>query len=312
MLYTWEFAAITCGWASKSEFDPRMFARASDPTVGDQHCPWSDWHDEAKILDLAGPDMVITHRQLWQDGLFVWYALSRGNSNSKPAVFFDASLVSQGASQEELPATEFKAASGKIAVTADGLQVHTGTDQFGYSVISLPKKPTRNRATPNALRADLTLLNGGLSVGILDTQRQVFVNTTTVTRPGRHTVVLPFSRRPNQYQVVFSNHRTDGPLKSSFCLHRVEFIYRRSVVDSPLSSGMANQLVGGPAWPAENLDEFWSWLRYFPSDISNACRSWIASSAEHTWIATPPSSLTHFRMSPARGLKQILRTLHYA
>ena len=40
MLYTWEFAKSTCGWASPEDFDPLVFARASDPSVAEEHCPW--------------------------------------------------------------------------------------------------------------------------------------------------------------------------------------------------------------------------------------------------------------------------------
>jgi SAM-dependent methyltransferase len=42
MLYTWKFAESTCGWNSPAEFDPLIFAKASDPTTEGEHCPWSD------------------------------------------------------------------------------------------------------------------------------------------------------------------------------------------------------------------------------------------------------------------------------
>lgn len=65
MLYTWAFASAMCHWTSADQFDPVLFGRASDPSVGTEHCPWADWHDDDAVLDLAGPGFHIAKKQLW-------------------------------------------------------------------------------------------------------------------------------------------------------------------------------------------------------------------------------------------------------
>lgn len=243
MLYTWKFAESTCGWRSPSDFDPTVFARASDPSVGAEHCPWSDWHDDAKLLDLAGPGMRITRRQLWQHGLFVWYELAFGAPGEAPLEFFDRKTLAQGSSSADLPASAFQPAASRAVMGIQGLIVETDAAPFGYAAISPVLKPPAPPDQPNTLRADVSLLKGGISVGLLDTASQTFVNTAILTEQGRHNLVMPLPRGLSDYQVIFSNHRADGPAPSSFVLHRVELARRESVVeDSRLRSSQMGQL----------------------------------------------------------------------
>jgi len=65
---------------------PERFARASDPSVGRCHNPWSEWYDDDKIRELAGEDFYIKHKQIWNEGYYVWYSLQcREGSQDVPA-----------------------------------------------------------------------------------------------------------------------------------------------------------------------------------------------------------------------------------
>jgi SAM-dependent methyltransferase len=225
MLYTWDFAKSTCGWDSTADFDPLVFARASDPSVAEEHCPWSDWHDDAKLLDLAGPDMRITHRQLWQQGLFVWYGLEFGTASDDPLSFFDRAKFLEGMPVAELRPDSFEPVASRIATVGHGLLVETGTDPFAYAVKSSMCEPVKSF---NAVRADISLFDGGVSLGVLDVASQSFLNTACVTVQGRQSIVMPVPVNLSNFQMILSNHRLAGPGSSSFVLHRMELINRPS------------------------------------------------------------------------------------
>jgi SAM-dependent methyltransferase len=230
MLYTWKFAESTCGWRSPDEFDPLVFAKASDPTTEGEHCPWSDWHDDAKLLDLAGPGMKITRRQFWQQGLFVWYALEfdgrSGDSESGVRTFFDPAGLTEGVKISKAPLEAFSPAAGSASMCEAGLLVETGMEPFGYAVVSPQYQVNFAKDVPNTLIADISLFNGGLSVGWLDVARGAFLNTATLTEPGRRKLILPLPADISDFQMIFSNHRTDGSGPSSFMVHKVELIKR--------------------------------------------------------------------------------------
>ena len=230
MLYTWKFVESTCGWKSPAEFDPTVFARASDPSVEEEHCPWSDWHDDRKLLGLVGPGMRITRRQLWQQGLFVWYALEFGETDEEPTEFFDQDRLLDGVERVDLPLGAFEAAAARVTEGEDGLLIETEEGPFGYALVFPPYNPSSAAVQPNALRADISLLNGGISVGLLDVASQTFLNTASTTDPGRHGLIVPLPSELSDCQVIFSNHRTDGSGSSSFLLHHVEFVERSSVI----------------------------------------------------------------------------------
>ena len=55
--------------------DPTVFARASDPSVGTEHNPWSEWYDDAKVDRVF--HLPIAQKRTWNDDLFCWYALAK-------------------------------------------------------------------------------------------------------------------------------------------------------------------------------------------------------------------------------------------
>lgn len=231
MLYTWKFAESTCGWNSREDFDPLVFARASDPSVGAEHCPWSDWHDDAKLLELAGAGMHITRKQLWQQGLFVWYTLEFGRSQEEPKEYFDRDALGAGQITMELPLSAFQPVGSIVSRQADGaLRVDTGSAPFTYALVSPPCTPAQAGSQPNALVADITVLEGGVSAGVLDIAAQKFVNTAILIEPGRHMMLLPLPGNLPSHKIILSNHSVKGPCSSSFLVHAVRLVRRDSVV----------------------------------------------------------------------------------
>jgi SAM-dependent methyltransferase len=227
MLYTWKFAATTCGWTSPEQFDPEVFATASDPSVGSEACPWSDWHDDEKLLALAGPDVAISRRQLWQQGLFVWYTLQGGERSATPQPYFDEQRLLQADTVHTLMPADFRPVSAVTSTEAEGLHVQTGEEPFAYAAAS----PPRRVAGENAIRVEVTLASGGLSAGVLDVAKQTFVNSVAVTDAGRRPFVVPLPPDLSLYQIIYSNHRGAGGGSSSFTVHRTEAISRATVTD---------------------------------------------------------------------------------
>jgi len=226
MLYTWEFARETCGWSDPSQFDPAEFARASDPSVGEEHCPWSDWHDDAKVLALAGPGMVITRRQIWNQGRYVWYELGHSSEDRVPGTFFTEATLLEGQVLFDLPLEEFTAADATVVVTDDTVDVATTENQFHYALVSPSIEIDAGRAENlNLLVVELFLMNGGLSVGLLDEVENRFIATALATTSGKHRLVLRFPGSLSSLRVVFSNHRQLAGA-STFHVHRVAFMYR--------------------------------------------------------------------------------------
>ena len=133
MVYTWEFVRRTCGWRTPEEFDPIVFARASDPTVGSEDCPWSDWYDDARLLELVAPDFCITRAQNWNGGLYVWYELRRGLRDAPPVPFFDDRERYSGRVVRRVPGTDFVAGDAADREAPDGRHFVTSANRFNYA-----------------------------------------------------------------------------------------------------------------------------------------------------------------------------------
>ena len=228
MLYTWTFAARTCGWQQPDEFDPAIFARASDPTVGDEACPWSDWHDDAKVLDLAGPEFHIVRRQTWNDGLFVWYELQRGPRDHPAATFFPASAPAAGRTIRTVRATSFTAEDARVQRWFRELKVTTSPNQFSYALSSPIIESAEFSESPSAFAFDLDVRAGRISAGVLDVDRGEFVSTQTASA-GAASVVVPCRTVPRRLQLILSNHAEQEPVASQF-----KFRGARAVVRQPL------------------------------------------------------------------------------
>lgn len=222
MVYGWELARRTCGWTDPSQFDPVAFARASDPTVGDEACPWSDWHDDEKLVGLAGSGARVVRRQAWNDGQFYWYELA-WTASGGPRPFFAEATLGDGEPCRRLPAREFSPVDAEISRGWRSVTVHAAPSRSNYVLASATlDRPPR----ANAIAVDLSIEAGALSVGILDAAAQRFVSVAVRSKRGRHTVLLLAEPLPDRFQIVISNHQPSAPAPGRFVLHGARVLAR--------------------------------------------------------------------------------------
>ncbi len=235
MLYTWEFAHASCGWSSPEEFDAPTFARASDPSVGDEHCPWSDWHDDEKLDLIFGDAVYIARRQFWNQDWFVWYELRR--AAERPALFFQPACMTTEAKICEVDLGEFQPVDAESHRAPAGLCVETFQNSFGYALAS----NVHDGATvlpANAILVEVSLDQGAISVGLLNAEQDAFAFAQAIWQRGRHQHVFAFDAIPSRWKVIISNFRQDRPGISRFVLHRVALL-QQPVLEVPTGRGLA-------------------------------------------------------------------------
>ena len=231
MLYTWTFVARTCGWERPDQFDPHVFARASDPTVGTEDCPWSDWHDDAKLLDLLGLGFRITRRQEWNDDQFVWYEVEREAAERTPERFFAADALAMGQTARSIPARSFMPQDATVQRWFGRLTVTTTSNQFSYALVSPVIERADLAPTPSLFAFDLAVQSGRISAGVLDVDRGTFVSTQTASA-GAPLLVVPCREVPARFQLVLSNHSERRPSVSRFVFRKVRAVFREPLVMS--------------------------------------------------------------------------------
>jgi SAM-dependent methyltransferase len=227
MVYSWEFARRLCGWTSQSQFDPVLFGRRSDPVVDSDACPWADWYDDAKLVDLA-PGMGVARKQTWNDEQYLWYELSQDASRA-PDPFFRPSDLAAGKRLARVPLRRFEAADAILNRSWRGIIVETGASGSNYAA-SAAAGDSSDRA--NAVVASLDVTSGACSVGVLDEDENRFVATAVVASPGPHDVLLLIPRWPGRARIVFSNHQPASPQPSRFVIRRVR-VLQRSIAEPP-------------------------------------------------------------------------------
>ena len=210
MLYTKQFAIDTSGTGSA-----KAFALRSDPSVNGFDNPWSDWHDDTKLLDIAGPGLIITKRQLWNHGWFVWYALEPDRGVSRPQIEFISlsKADSVGPTVYRAKLTAFEPLEAILAPRKDGgIDVRTRPNNYLYAACSPVIK--------NTLSGDLELFldyeidEGAFSVGILDLSTDMFVVNRSLHSPGREFFLVALGagaiRAP--FRICCRTSRTVRPL----------------------------------------------------------------------------------------------------
>ena len=218
MLYTWTFVSEMCGWTSPDQFDPVAFGRKSDPSVGEEACPWADWHDDAALREVTGPEWSITRKQTWNRDYFVWYELTRDAPQS--AGFFD----------EDAPrGTVLQTIGGAELVPGDAVAdaglpgaFTTSSNQMHYAAMTQPITVTQ-RERVNAVSVAIELHSGCVSIGILDVAAQRFVSSVVINAIGAAHATLIVEPLPPTCQVIVSNHHDSTPGVSRFHVHAVDF-----------------------------------------------------------------------------------------
>lgn len=237
MLYTWEFARATCGWNNPDQFDPLVFARASDPSVGEEHCPWSDWHDDARLLELAPEGFMVKRRQFWQHNWFVWYEIALAPAGNVTG-FFDPGRL--GGEQTGLIAPDtFVPAAATAEATPSGLRITTEANIASYAALS-PPVPQNNG---NVLSVRCTLHSGTISIGVLDEAAGNFIASSAVRDAGDNLVRIALPESNRDIRVIFSNFR-DTPAWSAFTVETATLGHRQSASQAFLAA-MTQKL--GPA-----------------------------------------------------------------
>lgn len=241
MLYTWEFARDACGWSTKDQFDPVAFARASDPTVGSEHCPWSDWHDRDKLEELTDNRFRVTREQRWNNGWFVWYEMSAAGAGHVTA-FFPLAALAAGDLVANIEPASLLANAAALAPYESGTAIETESGPFGYAA-STGSLDAADARGANALLIEGRIVHGGFSVGVLDEAANAFIATAPFFGAGEVRGLCRFDSLPARYRIIFSNHRTDAPGSSSFNLDRITFI-RRPTIDAPARPPAASSSEG--------------------------------------------------------------------
>jgi SAM-dependent methyltransferase len=218
-----------------ASFDHAEFGRASDPSVGELDNPWSDWHDDAKLLRLAGSDACILNREEFNEGRYVWYSLGRRSEHGAVAMqpFINLAAVensridantNQGTVFAEVPLAEATAWDAGVTYRPDaGLHVTTTSNNFHYAV-AFPEIVSAHAADiPNRLVFDADVKAGGFVIGLLDTTENHFFYNCTVWRDGvvRGCRDLAGIEWPDRFQVVISNYQPGAAASSEWLLHRL-------------------------------------------------------------------------------------------
>lgn len=237
-LYTWEFVKQTCNVDA-----PMQFARYSDPNVGTIHNPWSDWHDDAKLQDLAGNDMVISHRQFWNQGFYVWYGLSwRAGRQQPPQKFIDLDATTTGGVRLPVPLNAFSLAEAERR--GSGLHLRTAENNCLYAAVSQLWTREKLPEGPLELTIDVDLREGAFSVGVLDEDAQHFVLSRAITWDGshRHFYALP-DPMPKRFRIVLSNHREKQPARSEFEVREIAFVPAPSTGEGSFSPVIRTSII---------------------------------------------------------------------
>jgi SAM-dependent methyltransferase len=233
MLYTWEFARATCGWSSPAQFDAAVFARASDPSVLEEHCPWSDWHDDAKIAELVGNDLNIRRRQLWNQGWFVWYELAQSARKNGVKPFFDPADMGKD-EMKELNLAEFRdIQAANVQHTKTRLVVEATTDGANYLLMTNPSSRSKELDDANVVLVESDLAAGSFSVGVLDDTTNAFVATHAIWELGPTRQIFAVRQLPRTYRIILSNNPTAAVPRARFELQRIAFL-RRDYASSAL------------------------------------------------------------------------------
>jgi len=227
MLYTWEFARATRGWSSQDEFDPKTFALSSDPTVGEEDCPWSDWHDDSKLLALVDGELEIKRRQVFNQGWYIWYEVGKAGEGHSPSLFFHPDGLTEGDILEEVALVR-----GRLGRAQAGVRFTISAPGAEYLWVDMARQRSKLNERANTVLLEVDVEQGALSIGLLDLERQTFAFSQAVWQPGRHTHVFTISEVPAQFSVVVSNFPQSGSSQASFVLNRIALLDRPEAVPS--------------------------------------------------------------------------------
>ncbi|HMK96339.1 MAG TPA: methyltransferase domain-containing protein, partial [Acidimicrobiales bacterium] len=227
MLYTWEFARRACGWETPAAFDHKAFARASDPSVNGQDCPWSDWHDAKKLVALSPLGTRVRRHQEWNHRLYAWYELRKSGPPLPSRRFFRARRLGTGAPVAHLSMSDWEAAEGQVVSTRTGLQLSMPP---GISYAALSPVTMGETRHANALVVDATVKTGSIAVSLLDVGRDIFVGNLIISNADSvGPYLMRFPTLPAAWRVVISNYDPGHQAPAHSVIRWIRLLERPSV-----------------------------------------------------------------------------------
>jgi len=197
--------------------DPKVFARYSDPSVGDCHNPWSEWYDDEKMEELIGSDMHLAHKQIWGQDRCAWYEIAWGAKSdpTTPPDFLDLSVFENSINliSKKWNLADFEVAEAELSID-DGqtLSIETKKSNYHYAALSPVVEINTDEGinifdVPDKLSVSVNLKQGGMALGVLDVDRDEMIVSKTVLEKGFHThyFYLNVTQWPRRYRLVISN-----------------------------------------------------------------------------------------------------------
>lgn len=228
-LYTDAFLERHCGFA-----DPRIFALATDPSAGGTENPWSEAYDDDKLIALCGETLSIRHKQAWNNGLYCWWALGRRDGGHRWDPFLDIrqAELAAGDAVLSLGRNDFELVGGDAEPRADGGDlIRSDETNYGYILISRDvqdRVPAAGRTTASVdrIKIDVEIEQGGIAVGILDQEKDVFTHSFVLEESGISFHPIEAESLPARHAVIVSNFSPRAPGRSLFRFNGLSFLDR--------------------------------------------------------------------------------------
>ena len=90
----------------------------------------------------------------------------------------------------------------------------------------LTSRPIDAPPHANAVVVDVEIVDGALSVGVLDVDAQRFTSVAVRTTRGRHHLLLLGDPLPARFQIIVSNHQPSGAAPGLFVFHGARVLER--------------------------------------------------------------------------------------
>lgn len=217
---------------------PEQFARESDPSVGECHNPWSEWYDDKRMAVLGGEDLVLIQKQIVNQGYYVWYTLAhRDNYHSEneqksslPEMFDLESMEKQDhESIFKLSLDSMSKCAGRGKKLPDGsIRFKTSKNNFYYALLSSDIFAEPFRETVDGISIDITMIEGRITLEILDVDTDTMIFSRPIILKGRHLHCYGISGQalPAKFKILVSNCQLKKSAISEFVLHRISLIHR--------------------------------------------------------------------------------------
>ncbi|WP_417831981.1 methyltransferase domain-containing protein [Terasakiella sp.] len=210
--------------------DPKEFAKVTDPSVNGLNNPWSEYYDDQKMLELCGDNLHIVNKQVWNNDYYIWWGLEKGKKITEEKVntefmdIFNAELKSLeiiGTLQNN----DFELTGGNYV---ENEYVLTDISNYGYVMVSdTPILQEVGNCVLNVIETDISLVQGSVSIGILDIAKDTFIQSFQVLTSGRAFHYLPVACNLDDIRLVISNFSPDKENQSHFKINNISLCQKK-------------------------------------------------------------------------------------